>query len=184
MRPLFAATIISLALTAGGVTAVYAQDKDANPTTPAGTESKGTEGSAPAATTSGSSTTTVKHGGPKFPSLPLFRKSASSGTGEPAKPAVPKASFGPRMASTMVGGVFGIPVSMVRRTKIEVVSATKELVDNSNNKFYLAAASPIGLVGGIVSGCFQGAIFGPYNAYKYSTTEPFSAETFSLGEAR
>jgi hypothetical protein len=183
MRPLFAATVISLALTAGSVTAVYAQDKDANTTTPAATDNKGTEGSATSAQKKDSAGST-KHAAPKFPSLPMFKKSVSSGAGEPAKPAEPAAPLGSRMASTMVGGVFGIPVSMVRRTKVEVVSATKELVDNSNNKFYLAVASPIGLVGGIVSGCFQGVIFGPYNAYKYSTHQPFSAETFSLGDAK
>lgn len=122
------------------------------------------------------------HKTPRLPGSPGLKKSEAKD--DASKPQTPHAPWPARLASTVVGSIVGVPVSIVRKTKSEVISATKELVDNSSNKWYLAAASPIGLCGGIVSGCFQGVVYGPYNAWKYSTDQPFAAETFSLGDSK
>ena len=97
-----------------------------------------------------------------------------------SKPAA-STNAGARLASIIVGSVVGIPVSMVRKSKTEIVIATKELV--GDHKWLYPVVSPISIPGGIVSGIAQGFMYGPYNAWHYAD-QPFSAEAFSLGETK
>jgi hypothetical protein len=105
----------------------------------------------------------------------------------PAKSSSKKSAsggLGARIGSTIIGGIGGIPVSMVRKSKQEIINATHDLVGESDNKWLWAAASPLCVPAGILSGVMQGFVYGPYNAWKYSDDEPFSPETFSLGDAK
>jgi hypothetical protein len=134
---------------------------------------------APATTTPATTTapvTPVTEGAPAVEGTPP-PPAAAAGAGVPPKPHV---NLGLRVASIAVGGICGIPIAFVRHTKNEIVIATKELVDNSSNPWLLAIASPLGFVGGVVSGGWQCLVWGPLNAWKNSD-EPFSAGTFSLG---
>ncbi len=106
---------------------------------------------------------------------------------KPKSKAPKKASsggFGARVASTMVGAVAGIPVQWVRKSKQEYINATKDLVGESTNIWAWALVSPICVPAGLASGMLQGVVLGPYDAYKYSADEPFSAEAFSMGDAK
>lgn len=88
-----------------------------------------------------------------------------------------------RLSSMAVGSVVGLPICMVRRSQEETIIATKELVGDTKHKWLYAAAAPLGFLGGTVSGVFQGIVFAPYHAIKYSD-QPFSKEVFSLGDAK
>jgi hypothetical protein len=119
---------------------------------------------------------------PAKPAKPA--KTHSSKQAAPAKAASTSQStavtVATRVSSMTVASVVGVPIGMVRRSKAESVIATKELVGDTKHKWLYVAAAPLGFLGGVVSGVFQGIVYSPYNAYKYSD-QPFSKEQFSLG---
>ena len=110
---------------------------------------------------------------------------AGAKTSKSAPPDQPTAvTVASRLSSMAVGSVVGIPICMVRRIQAETVIATKELVgENNKHKCPYVIAAPLGFVGGGVSGVFQGIVYAPYHAYKYSD-QPFSKEVFSLGDEK
>jgi hypothetical protein len=191
MRGVFAAVIISALLTAGGATACLADDENRDPgaappavpaippdEVPAASQKVDNKDSTSAGTTPDK--TSDKNPGKTLPSnvfkFPSFKRAAAV----PGAPPKPHVNLGLRVASTTVAGLCGIPIAMARHTKDEIVIATKELVDNSSNPWLLGLASPLGFVGGIVSGVSQGVVWGPLNAWRFSD-QPFSAATFSIG---
>jgi hypothetical protein len=105
-------------------------------------------------------------------------KKASSGGGDGIG-AIPA-----HIASFAVGTMVGIPVSIFRKSKNETVSATKDLVGDTDNKFLLGAAGILGVPAGVLSGTMQGFFYGPMNAWKGTADEPFSEESFSLGDSK
>ncbi len=102
------------------------------------------------------------------------KKDSSSASGIGAVPS--------RLASFAVGTVVGIPIAMFRHSKEESVNATKDLVGDTDNKFIIAPAGLLGVPAGVLSGTMQGIVLGIKNAWTGSGDEPFSRESFSLGE--
>lgn len=85
-----------------------------------------------------------------------------------------------RAASVLVGFVLGAPIAVARKSASETVSATRDLVGDTNNPLFIAPAGALSLPFGVFSGCLQGPIYSAINAWKNSD-EPFSKGTFSLG---
>lgn len=77
------------------------------------------------------------------------------------------------------GALFGTPIAIVRKTAEETVSATKDLVGESENPFLIGAAGILGVPAGICSGVLQGPFVATKNGWD---NKPFSKESFSLGE--
>lgn len=165
-------TADAAATSAKAVPATIAADKSAPATT--STTTAPTETAAPAAKSEKKE--------PKEPKEPKAVKadkgakkaSSSSGGGVGAVPG--------RLASFAVGTMVGIPVSMFRKSKEESINATKDLVGDTDNKFIIAPAGLLGVPAGVLSGTMQGIVFGIKNAWTGSGDEPFSRESFSLGE--
>jgi hypothetical protein len=212
MRQGFTAAVLSLTLTAALAGVAFADDKDSDSkmaqTTTSGDSTTPAGDSAQPEAATASDNKSTKSSGTKRSGfhMPVLRKT----TAPPANPAVPatidtvpggssssstpaakskpvaggpQANLGSRMASTVVGAVVGVPILIARRVKPEVITATKELVDNSSKWYYLAPATILGVPGGLISASFQGVMIAPYHAWHYSN-DPFSPETFSLGDAK
>jgi hypothetical protein len=73
-------------------------------------------------------------------------------------------------------------VAIVRATHREYMSATKDLVGESSNPIAWGVASPLGLVGGGLSGILYGGLYGVSNSAKNAADDPFSKESMSLGD--
>jgi hypothetical protein len=170
MRRLLAASLMSLMLS----TAAFAADGDEANTDAAKTEAK-TEAKAEKQSDKKAETKTEKT--EAKPAEKKVAKSSGSGGGSVGGAFSAVGSF---VAGTFVG----IPVSMFRKSKQETITATKDLVGDTDNKFLLGAAGILGVPAGILSGTIQGMVYGPLNAYRGTKDEPFSAEAFSLGDSK
>jgi hypothetical protein len=175
MRAFLGATLLSLTLTISSATMVMAAVGETSVTPPVETNSitQSAKGRKP----------------PKAVKAPKAAKEVKPAkTAKTAKTASSKSggtAAGPaRFASFVVGSVVGTPVAMVRKTKQEIITATKDLVGDTNNKFLLGAGGILGVPAGIVSGFFEGPVYGVVDAWKGSADEPFSAESFSLGDIK
>lgn len=76
------------------------------------------------------------------------------------------------------GVLFGTPIAIVRKSAVETVSATRDLVGETDNPFLLGAAGILGVPAGICSGVLQGPFVAAKNGWD---NKPFSKESFSLG---
>ena len=65
---------------------------------------------------------------------------------------------------------------------METVSGAKDLVGERDNWFFLAPAYVISFPFAAVSGVIQGPFWSAWNAWRNSEDEPFSKDTFSLGD--
>lgn len=113
----------------------------------------------------------------------------------PAKPAAASSkgggmgkfllNFPVTATSFAVGAVFGTPIAMVRKARVETVNATKDLIGESKNPILVTLfGTGFGLPAGALSGALQGVVLGPYHSAKNSVDEPFSKDVFSLGEMK
>jgi hypothetical protein len=86
-----------------------------------------------------------------------------------------------RAVSFILGAAVGIPVAIVRKTPGEVVTATKDLVGETDNPFILV---PAGMVFGVPAGLLSGTLLGTFVGAKNAlfSDEPFSKESFSLDD--
>ena len=76
------------------------------------------------------------------------------------------------------GLLVGTPVAIVRKSAEETVSATRDLVGETDNPFVLGAAGILGVPAGICSGVLQGPFVAATNGWE---NKSFSKESFSLG---
>jgi hypothetical protein len=178
MRRIFAASLMSLMLS----TAAFAAEGDEAKTDAAKTEAK---------TEVKSDKKSDKKAEKK--SETKTEKTEAKSDAKPAEKKVAKSSGGgggsvggafSAVGSFVAGTFVGIPVSMFRKSKQETITATKDLVGDTDNKFLLGAAGILGVPAGILSGTIQGMVYGPLNAYRGTKDEPFSAEAFSLGDSK
>lgn len=88
------------------------------------------------------------------------------------------------VASFVAGTFVGIPVQIWRKSKAESINATRDLVGDTDKKWLTGAAAILGVPAGVLSGTIQATIYGPLNAYRGTKDEPFSPETFSLGDSK
>lgn len=168
MRAFLGATLLSLTLTISTASLAMAAVGETSVTPPveaSEVESAPAKQSAPKAV--------------KAPRTVKTAKTASSKSSSGGSAAVPA-----RFASFVVGSVVGTPVAMVRKSKQEIVTATRDLVGDTNNKFLLGAGGFLGVPAGLISGFFEGPVYGVMDAWKGSADEPFSAETFSMGDMK
>lgn len=84
----------------------------------------------------------------------------------------------------LAGVVVGTPIAFVRMSKREVVSATRELVGETENPLILAPASVLGVPAGIMSGGIYGLAHAIGNAWTNADDNPFSKDSFSLGDMK
>jgi hypothetical protein len=84
----------------------------------------------------------------------------------------------------VAGVVVGTPIAFVRMSKREVVSATRELVGETENPLILAPASVLGVPAGIMSGGIYGLAHAIGNAWTNADDNPFSKDSFSLGDMK
>ena len=89
-----------------------------------------------------------------------------------------------RLPAFLAGAIVGTPIAIVRLSKRETIAATKELSGETSNPLIVLPCASLGLPAGIISGCFQGVLYGPINGWKYSDDKPYSKESFSLGEMK
>lgn len=87
-----------------------------------------------------------------------------------------------RVASFLVGWVVGTPINIVRTQIKDVRGFTHDFVGDSTNPIMWGVAVPLCFTSGVAEGLMEGVLTAPLNAWKFSGTAPFSAETFSLGD--
>jgi hypothetical protein len=88
-----------------------------------------------------------------------------------------------RGASTVVGTVIGLPISVLKSQYKDITGFTRDMVGESHNPLLWAVAVTLCVPTGTMNGMMTGIANAPMNAWKYSADAPFSAETFSLGKA-
>lgn len=106
-------------------------------------------------------------------------------TDETAKPSGKKSSstgLPTRIASFVTGCAVGVPVAIVRKTGDEIAEGTKDLLGDTNNWFLMVPAGILTVPFGCVSGSAGGVLHGVKNAWVNSGDEPFSKDSFSLGD--
>ena len=89
----------------------------------------------------------------------------------------------PTAAVSFTAGVLvGTPIAVVRKCMTEGVKATKELTGETSNPFILIPVGLIGFPGGMMTGTLYGFYEGPKNAAANCFSDPFSKDSFSLGD--
>ncbi len=120
---------------------------------------------------------------------------SSSSTSTPSKPvatskpAVKTHSFNaaklPEATVAFTAGVLvGMPIAIFRRCKAEGINATKELCGEGANPVIFGACAMIGIPGGCLTGVCTGTADAIVNSARNCTDEPFSKDSFSLGELK
>jgi hypothetical protein len=79
------------------------------------------------------------------------------------------------------GAVLGTPVAVVRKVSSNTKSAV-ESAGKTENPVFKGLAYLVALPVGLLKGGIEGAYWGTANAYKHSGDNPFSKDSFSLGE--
>ena len=111
---------------------------------------------------------------PKATPAPAAKTSSSAGSDGIGK-------YPARALSFILGAAVGIPVAIVKKTPGEVMTATKDLVGETDNPFILV---PAGIVFGVPAGLLSGTLLGTFVGAKNAlfSDEPFSKESFSLDD--
>lgn len=82
-----------------------------------------------------------------------------------------------------LGTIIGTPIAVLRKTFSNTVETTNQVAGEDGNPIAKAGGALIGLPVGIFTGSLEGLYLGPKNAVVGSGgDQPFSSETFSLGD--
>ncbi len=84
----------------------------------------------------------------------------------------------------VVGWVVGTPVALTRMSKREIITATRELVGDTDNPLILGAAGILGVPAGLMSGGIYGLWAGAADSWVNADDNPYSRDAFSLGEMK
>lgn len=107
---------------------------------------------------------------------------ANSATGSKAGGKVDLAT---RVASFTACTAVGLPIAVVRRTKIEIVQGSHDLIGDVDTWYKKIAVVMPGFLAvpyGAVSGGASGALYAVKNAWKNSADKPFGKDAMSMGD--
>lgn len=84
----------------------------------------------------------------------------------------------------LAGVVVGTPIAIARMSKREIVTATKDLTGETDNKLLLGAGGVLGVPAGLMSGAIYGVYAGVADSWVNANDNPYSKDSFSLGEMK
>lgn len=84
----------------------------------------------------------------------------------------------------LTGAVVGTPVAVVRMSKREIVTSTRELVGDTDNPLFLGAGGILGVPAGLMSGAIYGLYAGVADSWVNADDNPYSKDSFSLGDMK
>ena len=84
----------------------------------------------------------------------------------------------------IAGVVVGTPIALVRMSKREIVTATRELVGETDNPLILGAGGVLGVPAGLMGGALYGLYAGTADSWVNADDNPYSRDSFSLGDMK
>ncbi len=84
----------------------------------------------------------------------------------------------------LAGWVVGTPIAIARMSKREIIAATRDLVGDTSNPILLGAGGVLGVPAGLMSGGMYGAYAGVADSWVNANDNPYSKDSFSLGEMK